>query len=237
MHALLTRPWWRDGRWTLGLAALLLVVNVGLFPGMPAACDRWTTLLEYDRQAVLGGQVWRLLTGNLVHWSAEHFLLDAAALVIIGILYERSLGRRYPWLLLGTGLSVGIALLVLRPETAIYRGLSGLDSGLFAAAMAVELKDLRRQPERWVWVVPAVTIFAIKIVYESATGTLFFGTESLGNLGLPTPLSHAAGSLAGLALAPWGGRRWPRQVFLDLLSRFKSRGKAGLRGAYSCQTP
>src|SRR5690348_16523483 len=37
--------------------------------------------LRYDRDAVLHGEVWRLLTGNFVHLGAGHLLEDMAGLV------------------------------------------------------------------------------------------------------------------------------------------------------------
>ncbi len=43
-----------------------------------------------------------------------------------------------------------------------------------------------------------MAIFSLKIVWELSTGQMFFGTESLGNIGIPVPVSHAAGTLAAL---------------------------------------
>ena len=35
-----------------------------------------------------------------------------------------------------------------------------------------------------------------KIIYECGTGQMFFGTESLGDIGQPVPLAHGIGVLA-----------------------------------------
>jgi hypothetical protein len=96
-------------------------------------------------------------------------------------------------------LAIGLALLVFLPNLEIYRGMSGVDSGLFAAALAVEWAMARGDPRRRFWLLPAGAIFVIKIAYECASGQLFFGTSALGELGLPVPLSHAAGAFAAAA--------------------------------------
>jgi hypothetical protein len=93
-------------------------------------------------------------------------------------------------------------VLVFRPDVAVYRGLSGVDSGQFAAALAVECWLATRQPRRWAWVAPVAAVFGFKILYECVSGELFFATESLGSIGLPTPVAHAAGAVTALAFVP-----------------------------------
>ena len=125
--------------WTLGLCAAMLLANVGLLPHAAEAGRSLLEWLEFDRQAILQGQLWRLITGNLVHWSVEHFLLDVGPFLIVGLLYERPVRRQYPWFLLGSALAIGASVLVFLPAVETYRGLSGVDSGQFALAVCVEL--------------------------------------------------------------------------------------------------
>jgi rhomboid family GlyGly-CTERM serine protease len=193
--------WYYACTWTLSLCGVMGLVNLGLFPHTPAAARLLLDLLQFDRAAILHGQVWRLLTGNLVHWSIEHFLLDVSAFAVVGLMYERALRPRYFWLLLTVALSVSLGMLVLLPDTRIYRGLSGVDSGQFVLALAVELQLVRQDRSRWLWLAPALAIFTLKMLSETATGHMFFGTESLGNIGQPTPLAHVLGAAA--ALAQW----------------------------------
>ncbi|MCD4727486.1 MAG: rhombosortase [Pirellulales bacterium] len=197
-----TQPnrWWKDRVWTLGLCAAMVVMNLGLLPHAPAAARSLLDYLQFDRAAILHGQIWRLLTGNLVHWSLEHFLLDVGVFLAIGLMYEPARRRQYPWLLLAAALSVGLSVLSFLPEMSIYRGLSGVDSGQFVLALAVEFQLARTERRRWLWLAPVLGIFTLKIVSETVSGQMFFGTESLGNIGLPTPLAHAAGATAVLAL-------------------------------------
>jgi rhomboid family GlyGly-CTERM serine protease len=197
-----TQPnrWWQDRTWTLGLCAAMAGMNLGLLPHAAAPARALLDWLQFDRAAILHGEIWRLLTGNLVHWSPEHFLLDVGAFLVIGLMYEPAQRRQYPWLLLVAALSVGLGVLILLPEMSMYRGLSGADSGQFVLALTVEFQLARNERRRWLWLAPTLGVFTLKILSETVTGQMFFGTESLGNIGLPTPLAHAAGATAVLAL-------------------------------------
>ncbi len=188
--------WYGEYRWTLGLCVVMAVANMGLFinAGLLEQLIEW---MQFDRQAVFDGEIWRLATGNLVHWSREHFLLDVGAFALVGILYEPRLGRAYAWMICSAGLAVGLGVLLFLPDMATYRGLSGVDSGQFAAAVVVECRSAIGNPRRWIWLAPVGVIFIAKIASEAISGQMFFGTESLGDIGLPTPLAHVAGSLAG----------------------------------------
>lgn len=192
--------------WTVGLIAVVGFANLGLWIADPA----WQSLMEFlqfDRDAIAGGELWRLVTGNIVHWSAEHCLLDVAAFAVLGWLYEPSLRRQHersdlplrqlcslPVLLLVTGYGVGLTVLVLQPDMLIYRGLSGVDSGLFAVALMLECSEAKHDAIRWWYVIPALVVFIIKLLFEITTGGLFFGTQSLGDLGSPVPLAHLSGA-------------------------------------------
>jgi rhomboid family GlyGly-CTERM serine protease len=195
-------PWWKSSPWTLGLCALMVAINLALLQPGSEPSGPWIDALEFNRQAVLHGQLWRLVTGSLVHWSREHFLLDVGAFLIVGLLYERHLRRSYPWILLASGVAVGCGVLWFRPDMTVYRGLSGVDSGQFAAAILVECGLAAREPRRWIWVLPVAGVFAFKILYECLSGQLLFGTDSLGAIGVPTPVAPAAREGCG------GGLLW-----------------------------
>lgn len=186
---------------TLGLTALMILLNWGLIETAPELLRKLPPLLEYDRTAFAAGEVWRLVTGNLVHWSVEHACLDVGAFAIVGWMFERRLRGIYAPLLIASGLCVGLTLWLGEPQLERYRGFSGVNSAQFAAVVIVELLTAWRTPRRWLWVAPAAGIFLVKIVSECATGTMFFGTESLGDIGIPVPMSHAAGALSGASLA------------------------------------
>ena len=198
--AALQNRWWHGREWTLAMCLAMLLFNLGLFAGSPNWAGRLVTALQYDRTAVLNGEVWRIITGNMVHWSPEHFALDVSVFLVVGFLFEPMIHRAYPWLIFASALAVGVAVFLFQPELTVYRGLSGVDSGQFAAALGIECLVACREKRRWLWAAPATAIFLAKIVYECTSGRLFFDTESLGSIGLPVPMAHAAGVSAVMGL-------------------------------------
>ncbi len=200
--------------WTLAVGALTLILNVGFAVPSFGPGTRLIEVMQFDREAIAAGEVWRVLTGNLVHWSAEHLWLDVGAFLVVGLLFERSVGRNYPWLLLASASAVGIAILLLRHDLSWYRGLSGVCSGQFAVALVAELRRTRD----WRQIAltgAAALVLVLKIGYECITGQMFFGTESLGELGTPVPLAHLAGTLGAIAASPL-----TRQISSSTLSPF-----------------
>jgi rhomboid family GlyGly-CTERM serine protease len=83
--------------------------------------------LAWDRAAILHGELWRLWTGHLVHFSFSHAGVDALVVVSMGMAAEPMAGSRRFAQLLGTGaLLISLGLLVLAPGLQEYRGASGL---------------------------------------------------------------------------------------------------------------
>jgi rhomboid family GlyGly-CTERM serine protease len=179
-------------RWTLLLTGAIVVLNLGLFPGFEGQGGELLTALQYNGTAIREGQVWRLLTGNLVHWSLEHFFLDWLAFLALGLLYGRRFGRSYPWLLLWIAAVVGLAEWLFWPEQTLCRGLSGVTAGQFAAALWLECTVALRTPSRWLWVAPAAAIFLFWLAYGAVTGHGFFVTDVAA-------LAHMSGAAAAVS--------------------------------------
>lgn len=206
------KAWFKSCPWTLRIASVMLLLNLGLFSPWPNAFDRLLSELQFDRDAILEGQVWRLISGNLVHLSVEHLLLDVGVFLFIGIIYEDALGNSCPWMLLSTGLIVTTSVLIGMPSMTIYRGFSGVDSGQVAAVLCLEYQSRNRTWYEWILVIFATGIFALKLGYECVTGRLFFGSDSLGDLGEPVPLAHVAGALGAVAFFATRRFLWYRRV-------------------------
>ncbi len=213
--------------WTISLAAVALVANAAFVVSGGSESGFGAQLLEvlqFDRSAIAGGELWRLLTGNLVHWSAAHFWLDAGMFLIVGLVYERSVGKRYPWILLGAAGAVGLSISTFLPDLEWYRGLSGVCSGQFAVAILTELRHARNATGR-VLAGLAATVFSTKIAYECLTGQMFFGTEGLGDLGVPIPLAHLAGTLGALlAIGAYAAANAPRSTRVTASAATSARG-------------
>jgi hypothetical protein len=101
---------------------------------------------------------------------------------------------------------IPLTLWVGLPDLQTYRGLSGIDSALFALLATLLLKQ-EWQARRWKWVVPLALVclaFAAKVGYELATGLTIF-VDSRAVAMIPVPLAHGAGAGVGVmvGLAPF----------------------------------
>ena len=153
-------------------------------------------LLRYDRDGVLSGELWRLVTAHLVHGSRLHLLFNTVGLLLVWAIYP-SYFRQAASLLLAVGiaLSISAALLVLNPDVAWYLGMSALLHGLFAAWSLVDLLNGRPIAS-----IPLVLV-VLKVLYEQYAGA---APEVVATIGLPVLVdAHLYGVIAGLALG-WG---------------------------------
>lgn len=156
--------------------------------------------LRYDRDAVLSGELWRLVTGHLVHADGIHLGWNLLGVLLVGFLFAREYTWRQ-WLvvLLVSTAATDLGFLLLEPELEWYVGFSGVLHGLMAAGLVAWLRTTRD----WLtWVVAGV--FAAKLAWEHFAGALPFTAGSLS-----LPVVHEAhtygaigGLLAGLALGP-----------------------------------
>lgn len=97
--------------------------------------------LEYDRVAVTAGEVWRLLTPNLVHLGARHTIMNLAGLWFTMLLFIHLL-RQIDWLIWFLVLFIAniVSLYLWVPSLEHYVGMSGALYGLIAAAAVAELR-------------------------------------------------------------------------------------------------
>jgi rhomboid family GlyGly-CTERM serine protease len=188
-----------DGRrgWTLLLACAALVVPALVLQGPDGEALRGA--LRYDRAAVATGQVWRLVTGHLVHLDAGHALLNAAGLVLLWVLFA---GLRTPAYWLGVALMSLLAIDAgfwwLEPQLAWYVGASGLLHGLMAAGTLCLIQDRDRIG------IPTALVFAAKIAWEQRVGPLPLETHATVIVA-----AHLYGALGGLLAAALS---WARHV-------------------------
>lgn len=189
-----------------GLAILLALIQaMGLRPA-----------LEYRRAAVLRGQVWRLLTGNLVHLGWVHLARDVAGLFLIWALVAQPLdGRSRIWVLCVCGLAVGVGLLAFSPTIEWYVGISGVLFGLFCAGVLTQLQA------RPVYAGALLLGMAAVIGWTWYAGALPGETRELG--GRVVPQAHLYGALGGAAFI------WVRaalRAYRSSLSANRARGSA-----------
>jgi rhomboid family GlyGly-CTERM serine protease len=188
-RALGSTPW-------LALAVPLLAGLVQVVPGA-------SQLLELDRATAVRGELWRVLGGHLAHYSLEHFLLDAAVFLVLGLACEIRSPRRTR-LAIGLGsILIPISLFLFAPELDRYRGLSGLDSALFALLVML---NLRAGKARSKVCLLAGLLFLGKLAFELGTQRAVFLDSSALEF-TPVPLAHAIGALCGVVAGIGEARR------------------------------
>jgi rhomboid family GlyGly-CTERM serine protease len=179
------------GSWRCGaeLRAFLVLAAAGIV--FQLSSDESNFWLVYDREAVLAGQWWRLLTGNLVHLSFSHLWLNLAALLaIIAVLPDKNAPSRILIYLLSCGIAVTAGLQWFSPDMVRYSGLSGALHGLFV------IKAYHEWPASRLSSVVMIGGLGIKVGYEQLMG----GSNSVASLiGGPVAVdAHLFGAIGGL---------------------------------------
>ncbi|QDT07511.1 Rhomboid family protein [Rubripirellula lacrimiformis] len=161
-----------------------------------------TGAFELDFGLVAGGQVWRLISGHWTHFDASHLCWDLLMFVVLSAMCERRCGQKSAWgyavTIAASLLFISAAIRITCPEIATYRGLSGIDTGLFGWLVVDHSRQSWRSSNRLAAVVAATGLLALigKLIFEAATGnTLFVDSSTF------TPLvqSHLAGLAGGIA--------------------------------------
>jgi rhomboid family GlyGly-CTERM serine protease len=188
----------------LPVASLLVVVLSTALCALPGTAA-WS---QYDRTALLHGEVWRVLTGHFVHWSGNQLFWDGLALGFLGWLCERDDRPAFLRCVILSATLISVTLWFAAPRMETYRGLSGIDSALFAL-VALRIGREALLDQQWIKMGLVAVVaggFAVKIGYEFATGaTLFVDSGASGMI--PVPLAHVAGALVGIACAVFPSRR------------------------------
>ena len=164
---------------------LLLIAFAAYVYGGPAPEG-----LVFDRQAIMHGELWRLLTSHWVHVDTEHLAWNLLAFGILGWMIETSLGPGRLYHALITGMCLVTAWVWwLIPDLDYYCGLSGILNTL----LLVILIDGWRSSRQLVF--PLVAVGAIaKIAYELFQSSAIFTHTSWPAV----PEAHLAGALAAV---------------------------------------
>lgn len=171
------------------VAALLLLLESGGDPVREA--------MRLETTGVASWQLWRLVTGHLVHLGWPHTLINLTAFVLIAIGFGREFSAGH-WLAVA-GLSaatIDAGLLLLGPAPEWYVGLSGVLHGLVVAGGA----GLYSRGHRLAGFV-IVGVIVAKIALESISGALPLSAELTG--GPVVVEAHLWGALGGGAAALW----------------------------------
>lgn len=185
-HRLLAALHWDGARGVVLLALCLLL----LVP--EAGGDTLRAAWRYERDAVAGGEWWRLATAHVVHLDLEHAVLNALGLVLMWSLFAPDFRPR-AWLVIVLASAVAIDLGFWYRDRTLewYVGSSGLLHGIMTAGTLTHL--IRRDLDGWL----LAAFIVVKLAYEQGTGALPFGAG-----GLPVIVNaHLYGALGGLIAA------------------------------------
>ncbi len=137
-----------------------------------------TTLeaLMYHQDAIANGEVWRIITGHLVHTNGWHLLLNLASLSLIGWLFSQHLSIRY-WISIFTlsALMISLAYFLFAPQFQYYVGLSAV---LYAVIIVGSLLDLKQQPFIATLILVVVTT---RVIWQQLYGSVDDLAELIGD--------------------------------------------------------
>lgn len=175
---------------TLWGPPLALLVLIGLLetlrPWVHAA-------LSYQRPLILDGELWRLLTGNIVHLGAWHTFLNGLGVLVFVLLCPVRWGALgWTWRLCVLGLGMSLGLLAFLPDLHGYVGLSGVIHGLF-------LLGLWPQVRRGDLIASGCLLYLVgKVGWELYAGAPVSDEAAIG--GRVIVESHLYGSVVATAL-------------------------------------
>lgn len=176
--------------------------------------DSASLLLRYDRTALAQGELWRLLTGHLVHLGWSHLLLNLLGLSLVWLLVGEALNLKgWLLLLLVSATLVSTALWLLYPQLQWYVGLSGLLHGMLFGGAVV----LFGTGDKWGAILALLVI--LKLLAEQIWGALP-GSEAASG-GPVIVEAHLYGALAaGVFVAVvWVRPKWRNRLLRIPASR------------------
>lgn len=171
------------------LAVALLAVAVQAWPAAQG-------MLEYNRVAVLGNELWRLWSAHAVHFGPSHLWWNLAVFVVAGIWLEELAPIRLRLLLFLAPLAIGVTLLAGDAALARYAGLSGVGSGVLTLLALTQLG--RPDHDRLIWRAVLAAI-ALKIGLEVIAERPLFAEFDDATIHA-VPLAHLGGAAVALAI-------------------------------------
>ena len=139
-----------------------------------------------------------MLTCHFVHWNGDHLFWDLLAFITLAVAAHRIDRHGVSRCLVVASVAIPIGVLWLQPALQTYRGLSGLDTSLFAL-LATRLFRQQAAQQNWrgvLIVVILTALLAAKTGYELVThDTLFVNSQQAGFQ--PVPLAHVIGAAVG----------------------------------------
>ncbi len=173
----------------LTIVMLSVVAQLSLITGVD-----W---MQYARADISEGQWWRFFTGNLVHLTWRHLIMNLLALIAIVMLYPKCLRAVGLFsVLVMSCLSVTLGMWVLSPEIQWYAGLSGALHGLLATLIIIDYVSHKH----WLNIIVFIALM-VKLIWEGVLGPMPGSASAAG--GPVVVQAHLYGFMGGLVIAAY----------------------------------
>jgi rhomboid family GlyGly-CTERM serine protease len=160
--------------------------------------DLLTSLLDFHRQPQI--TVLQLVTCHLTHWSGEHLFWDVSMFAILGMICERAAPKAFYATLLSSAVCIPLSVMLSNPAIDVYRGLSGIDTAIFALFASISLSKSWKVNDKCSIAVFGAMLLLLwcKICFEFWSGGVLFVKQPNFE---PVPMAHAVGALVGSTIA------------------------------------
>lgn len=159
-----------------------------------------TALFELDSRDPKQIFSYRIITCHALHWSWNHLFWDLLMFTILGAICESTDRFKYLVYLALSSILIPHIVLACHPDLVTYRGLSGIDSGLFSMLAVDRILESKRTGDRVSMMVFSCCFLCltIKIACEVYSGGNLFVSDSTF---VPVPISHMTGAVSGVIIS------------------------------------
>lgn len=186
----------------LSLAFLILILQL---LALISPEDNITRLLEYNREAITGGEYWRVISGHLVHNNLYHTATNLTALVFFILIFMQNESvqnantpqksvKEFTTINLLAMIFISTGLYIFSPDLHFYVGFSGVLHALFVYYFIV-----RYQESPLIYAIVLIVIFS-KLAWEQTPWHDSASTAALIETPVAT-LAHLLGGTSAVLLA------------------------------------
>ncbi len=172
----------------------ILFITLATISLLLLASDRAKTVLMFQRDGILHGELWRLLTGHFIHLNAMHWLLNATAALLALFLFYQITFRSWITLTLLSAVAISIMLLIFNPEIQWYVGFSGILHGWFVFGATDLLRFYNRIEGTLL-----LTAITAKLAYEQFANSISLSSQLIDADVIVD--AHLYGAITGLLYA------------------------------------
>lgn len=156
-----------------------------------------TQWLQFDRELIGHGEIWRFLSAHWVHASPNHSISNSLGVLLLAYLAGSSLNNRFGLILVVLTTSfVGLCLYLFSRDLNYYVGLSGAQHGLLLVAPFISKQYSLRMATVIGGVILAKTIWEQSPFYDDMAAFDLIGARVAVD-------SHLFGCIAGLLCLFW----------------------------------